>query len=223
MIMLTLTLMWILHVCSSSSVGEPITVPKTENPSPEVVDMYHAMYIRSLVTLFDKHKIRHGLKECDTLLVQWPLNFELWTLTCHLLTCWTLSHLPSSLPSVPSLRTASRVVPCHPSVLMSRAKVRSCLNAKVGSVVRSCLIAKVWRVVRSCLSARVGSVVLRNQTRSRRKCQEKHVSRGHVPSAVRWSAVQCLMISLLNTELESAVKYVLQPEIQIIKYQRWWA
>ncbi|XP_063058821.1 diacylglycerol O-acyltransferase 2 [Engraulis encrasicolus] len=51
-------------------VGEPITVPKTENPSPEVVDMYHAMYIRSLVTLFDKHKIRHGLKECDTLLVQ---------------------------------------------------------------------------------------------------------------------------------------------------------
>ncbi|KAL2094356.1 hypothetical protein ACEWY4_009075 [Coilia grayii] len=51
-------------------VGEPITVPKTEDPSQDVVDMYHAMYIMSLKNLFDKNKTRFGLKESDTLLIQ---------------------------------------------------------------------------------------------------------------------------------------------------------
>ncbi|XP_030648954.1 diacylglycerol O-acyltransferase 2 [Chanos chanos] len=48
-------------------VGEPITVPKIESPSQEVVDMYHSMYITSLRNLFDKYKTRFGLKETDTL------------------------------------------------------------------------------------------------------------------------------------------------------------
>lgn len=50
-------------------VGEPITVPKVEEPTQDVVDMYHAMYIRSLRCLFDKYKTRFGLKESDVLYV----------------------------------------------------------------------------------------------------------------------------------------------------------
>ncbi|XP_018610569.1 diacylglycerol O-acyltransferase 2 [Scleropages formosus] len=51
-------------------VGEPITVPKIEEPSQEVLDQYHAMYVRSLTKLFDKYKTRFGLKESDILLIQ---------------------------------------------------------------------------------------------------------------------------------------------------------
>ncbi|XP_048873550.1 diacylglycerol O-acyltransferase 2 [Brienomyrus brachyistius] len=51
-------------------VGEPITVPKIEDPSQEVLDQYHAMYITSLGKLFDKHKSRFGLKESDILYIQ---------------------------------------------------------------------------------------------------------------------------------------------------------
>uniref|UniRef100_A0A8C1Z3D9 Acyltransferase n=1 Tax=Cyprinus carpio TaxID=7962 RepID=A0A8C1Z3D9_CYPCA len=43
-------------------VGEPITVPKIEEPSQDVIDMYHAMYIRSLKSLFDNYKTRFDLK-----------------------------------------------------------------------------------------------------------------------------------------------------------------
>lgn len=48
-------------------VGEPITVPKIEDASEEAVDLYHAMYIKSLQCLFDKYKTRFGLKESDIL------------------------------------------------------------------------------------------------------------------------------------------------------------
>ncbi|KAL6472107.1 hypothetical protein MHYP_G00182950 [Metynnis hypsauchen] len=51
-------------------VGEPITVPKVEDPTPDTIDMYHTMYINSLTTLFDKYKTRFGLKETDYLLVR---------------------------------------------------------------------------------------------------------------------------------------------------------
>uniref|UniRef100_A0A673JQY3 Acyltransferase n=1 Tax=Sinocyclocheilus rhinocerous TaxID=307959 RepID=A0A673JQY3_9TELE len=51
-------------------VGEPITVPKIEEPSQDVIDMYHAMYIRSLKSLFDNYKTRFGLNESDTLQIQ---------------------------------------------------------------------------------------------------------------------------------------------------------
>ncbi|XP_076875571.1 diacylglycerol O-acyltransferase 2 [Brachyhypopomus gauderio] len=51
-------------------VGEPITVPKVAEPTPDVVDVYHDMYIRSLTELFHKYKTHFGLQETDTLLIQ---------------------------------------------------------------------------------------------------------------------------------------------------------
>ncbi|XP_065545631.1 diacylglycerol O-acyltransferase 2-like [Lathamus discolor] len=48
-------------------VGEPVTVPKIEDPSSEVVDMYHEMYIRSLLKLFNENKTKYGLSEMDEL------------------------------------------------------------------------------------------------------------------------------------------------------------
>ncbi|KAG7282640.1 hypothetical protein CRUP_017566 [Coryphaenoides rupestris] len=66
----------LFHGCSLFSaermghLGEPITVPKVEEPSAEVVDQYHAMYVRSLQGLFDKYKTRFGLKESDVLQIQ---------------------------------------------------------------------------------------------------------------------------------------------------------
>ncbi|CAJ1064533.1 diacylglycerol O-acyltransferase 2 [Xyrichtys novacula] len=51
-------------------VGEPITVPKIEDPSEEMVDLYHSMYVKSLQCLFDKYKTRFGLKESDILCIQ---------------------------------------------------------------------------------------------------------------------------------------------------------
>ncbi|XP_062495960.1 diacylglycerol O-acyltransferase 2-like [Pezoporus occidentalis] len=48
-------------------VGEPVTVPKIEDPSSEVVDMYHEMYIRSLLKLFNENKTKYGLLETDEL------------------------------------------------------------------------------------------------------------------------------------------------------------
>uniref|UniRef100_A0A8C8J7T7 Acyltransferase n=1 Tax=Oncorhynchus tshawytscha TaxID=74940 RepID=A0A8C8J7T7_ONCTS len=51
-------------------VGEPITVPKVEEPTRDMVELYHAMYIKSLRSLFDKYKTRFGLKESDILHIQ---------------------------------------------------------------------------------------------------------------------------------------------------------
>ncbi|XP_009994925.1 PREDICTED: diacylglycerol O-acyltransferase 2-like [Chaetura pelagica] len=48
-------------------VGEPVMVPKIKNPSPEVVDMYHEMYISSLLKLFHENKTKYGLSEADEL------------------------------------------------------------------------------------------------------------------------------------------------------------
>ncbi|MBN3321665.1 DGAT2 acyltransferase, partial [Atractosteus spatula] len=50
-------------------VGEPITIPRIENPSQEEVDQYHTMYISSLLKLFDKYKTRFGLAESDHLVI----------------------------------------------------------------------------------------------------------------------------------------------------------
>uniref|UniRef100_A0A8D0G6B9 Acyltransferase n=1 Tax=Sphenodon punctatus TaxID=8508 RepID=A0A8D0G6B9_SPHPU len=47
--------------------GEPVTVPKIENPSRETVDLYHDMYICNLVKLFNDHKAKYGLSEIDQL------------------------------------------------------------------------------------------------------------------------------------------------------------
>uniref|UniRef100_A0A670KLI6 Acyltransferase n=1 Tax=Podarcis muralis TaxID=64176 RepID=A0A670KLI6_PODMU len=44
-------------------IGEPLVVPRMENPTCEMVDRYHAMYIDSLRKLFDDHKATYGLSE----------------------------------------------------------------------------------------------------------------------------------------------------------------
>lgn len=62
---------WFVLMFLFSTVGEPITVPKIEEPSQDVIDMYHAMYIRSLKSLFDNYKTRFGLNESDILQIQW--------------------------------------------------------------------------------------------------------------------------------------------------------
>lgn len=49
------------------AVGEPVMVPKIEDPSCETVDMYHEMYVRSLLKLFNENKTKYGLSETDEL------------------------------------------------------------------------------------------------------------------------------------------------------------
>ncbi|XP_061454669.1 diacylglycerol O-acyltransferase 2-like [Rhineura floridana] len=44
-------------------IGEPVTVPKIEQPTCEMVDLYHSMYIQSLCKLFNDHKVKYGLSE----------------------------------------------------------------------------------------------------------------------------------------------------------------
>ncbi|KAM4664925.1 diacylglycerol O-acyltransferase 2-like [Discoglossus pictus] len=43
--------------------GEPITVPRIQDPSPQTVDLYHKMYTDSLLKLFHDHKTKYGLSE----------------------------------------------------------------------------------------------------------------------------------------------------------------
>lgn len=55
------------NLISFLSVGEPITVPKMEQPSQKDVDLYHGMYLTSLEKLFDKYKTKFGLPESEIL------------------------------------------------------------------------------------------------------------------------------------------------------------
>ncbi|XP_009082767.1 PREDICTED: LOW QUALITY PROTEIN: diacylglycerol O-acyltransferase 2-like [Acanthisitta chloris] len=48
-------------------VGEPVVVPKVQNPSREMVDMYHEKYIHALLKLFNENKTKYGLSETDEL------------------------------------------------------------------------------------------------------------------------------------------------------------
>ncbi|NWT00939.1 DGAT2 acyltransferase, partial [Mionectes macconnelli] len=48
-------------------VGEPVPVPKVQNPSRELVDTYHEMYIQALLKLFNDNKTKYGLAETDEL------------------------------------------------------------------------------------------------------------------------------------------------------------
>ncbi|XP_074133566.1 acyl-CoA wax alcohol acyltransferase 2 isoform X1 [Sminthopsis crassicaudata] len=50
-------------------VGEPLPVPKIENPSRDVVDEYHARYIKALRKLFDEHKVQYGFPETQELTI----------------------------------------------------------------------------------------------------------------------------------------------------------
>uniref|UniRef100_A0A8C5PC72 Acyltransferase n=1 Tax=Leptobrachium leishanense TaxID=445787 RepID=A0A8C5PC72_9ANUR len=44
-------------------IGEPVTVPKINDPSPHIVELYHEMYKQSLLKLFHEHKTKYGLSE----------------------------------------------------------------------------------------------------------------------------------------------------------------
>ncbi|XP_012887064.1 PREDICTED: diacylglycerol O-acyltransferase 2-like protein 6 [Dipodomys ordii] len=48
-------------------VGEPLPVPKIDNPSKDTVDKYHALYISALRKLFDQYKVEYGLPETQEL------------------------------------------------------------------------------------------------------------------------------------------------------------
>jgi hypothetical protein len=44
-------------------IGNPITLPRIDNPSQEEIDKYHALYIEKLVDLFERNKGRFGYKD----------------------------------------------------------------------------------------------------------------------------------------------------------------
>ncbi|XP_068918475.1 acyl-CoA wax alcohol acyltransferase 2 [Petaurus breviceps papuanus] len=48
-------------------IGEPLPIPKIENPSGEIVDKYHTLYIKALRKLFDEHKVQYGVSETQEL------------------------------------------------------------------------------------------------------------------------------------------------------------
>nr|XP_012591697.1 acyl-CoA wax alcohol acyltransferase 2 isoform X2 [Microcebus murinus]XP_012591698.1 acyl-CoA wax alcohol acyltransferase 2 isoform X2 [Microcebus murinus]XP_012591699.1 acyl-CoA wax alcohol acyltransferase 2 isoform X2 [Microcebus murinus]XP_012591700.1 acyl-CoA wax alcohol acyltransferase 2 isoform X2 [Microcebus murinus]XP_020140704.1 acyl-CoA wax alcohol acyltransferase 2 isoform X2 [Microcebus murinus]XP_020140705.1 acyl-CoA wax alcohol acyltransferase 2 isoform X2 [Microcebus murinus] len=50
-------------------VGEPLPLPKIENPSQETVAKYHALYIDALRKLFDEHKTKFGISETQELVI----------------------------------------------------------------------------------------------------------------------------------------------------------
>ncbi|XP_055461096.1 acyl-CoA wax alcohol acyltransferase 2 [Psammomys obesus] len=50
-------------------VGEPLPLPKIENPSKEIVAKYHTLYIEALRKLFDQHKTKFGISETQELVI----------------------------------------------------------------------------------------------------------------------------------------------------------
>ncbi|XP_037368941.1 acyl-CoA wax alcohol acyltransferase 2 [Talpa occidentalis] len=51
-------------------VGKPLSMPKIENPSQEIVAKYHAVYIDALCKLFDQHKTKFGIPETKELVIR---------------------------------------------------------------------------------------------------------------------------------------------------------
>ncbi|XP_007507676.2 diacylglycerol O-acyltransferase 2-like protein 6 isoform X1 [Monodelphis domestica] len=48
-------------------VGEPLPIPNVEEPCQEMVDRYHALYLKALRELFDEHKAKYGISETQEL------------------------------------------------------------------------------------------------------------------------------------------------------------
>ena len=46
---------------SFQSVGRPIEVEKTPNPTRQQVEDMHALYVKELVELFETHKSKYGV------------------------------------------------------------------------------------------------------------------------------------------------------------------
>lgn len=49
------------------TVGEPIDVQQMKDPSQEIIDKYHKIYIQQLIALFETHKKRYGIEEQNKL------------------------------------------------------------------------------------------------------------------------------------------------------------
>ncbi|XP_045394293.1 diacylglycerol O-acyltransferase 2-like protein 6 [Lemur catta] len=50
-------------------VGEPLPIPKIENPDMKTVDKYHALYISALQKLFERYKVECGFPETQELTI----------------------------------------------------------------------------------------------------------------------------------------------------------
>ncbi|XP_065204908.1 2-acylglycerol O-acyltransferase 2-like [Planococcus citri] len=50
-------------------VGNPIKLPKEENPGPELVDTYHEIFTRELIELFEKYKVKYDSRGKDATLI----------------------------------------------------------------------------------------------------------------------------------------------------------
>jgi hypothetical protein len=65
----TLTLLFFFSFLSSlSTVGEALPLPQVKNPSPEIVDKYHALYMDALYKLFEQHKVQYGCSNTQKLI-----------------------------------------------------------------------------------------------------------------------------------------------------------
>ncbi|EDL14180.1 mCG116788, partial [Mus musculus] len=49
-------------------VGEALPLPQVKNPSPEIVDKYHALYMDALYKLFEQHKVQYGCSNTQKLI-----------------------------------------------------------------------------------------------------------------------------------------------------------
>lgn len=54
---------------SPLAVGKPLSLPKIENLSKEMVAKYHVVYINALYKLFDQHKTKFGFSETQELVL----------------------------------------------------------------------------------------------------------------------------------------------------------
>ena len=51
------------------AVGEPVSVPKIDEPTDEDVERFHTLYVESLVKVFNSNKLKYGLREVDCLVL----------------------------------------------------------------------------------------------------------------------------------------------------------
>lgn len=51
------------------TVGKPIPVKQTSNPTQEEIDALHQIYLKSLQELFEENKAKYGIPEHKSLIV----------------------------------------------------------------------------------------------------------------------------------------------------------
>lgn len=57
------------HAPLNTVVGNPIKLPKIDNPTQEDVDKWHAVYVEKLIDLFERNKGRFGYKDRELNLI----------------------------------------------------------------------------------------------------------------------------------------------------------